>query len=254
MLLEYKGPRIVIQTKLLSLVHDSRQQRAIENRKKKPRSQTRYALRRANNIGLSFSDHGLKRKKARKGPALSGLSAIIKNLTKRENANKHKQTRRLAAEHTAPTTGEKGAHNSRVPDLCCRDGLGPLHGFPGRPVPPDSGRIQSGIWCYLGGPETSGEGGVRGLIPERHTAEKRSRTSAARSCHATTAPRFSRSSEAAVSARRHSQTAAGNCGRVQVEISRRAAAKQARKLRRTGLRDIDSSQFTSTGCCNDKRH
>lgn len=40
--------------------------------------------------------------------------------------------------------------------------LCPLLGFPGRLVPPDSGRIQSGILCYLGGPERRREGGVRG--------------------------------------------------------------------------------------------
>lgn len=53
---------------------------------------------------------------------------------------------------------------TRVPDFCCRDGLRPRLGFPGRLVPPDSGRIQSGILCYLGGPERSREGGVRGCF------------------------------------------------------------------------------------------
>lgn len=53
---------------------------------------------------------------------------------------------------------------TRVPDWRCRDGLCPLLGFPGRLVPPDSGRIQSGILCYLGGPERSREGGVRGCF------------------------------------------------------------------------------------------
>lgn len=36
--------------------------------------------------------------------------------------------------------------------------------LPRPPVPPDSGRIQSGILCYLGGPERSREGGVRGCF------------------------------------------------------------------------------------------
>lgn len=53
---------------------------------------------------------------------------------------------------------------------------------------------------------------------------KQSRTSGARSCHAT-APRSS-SSEAAVSTTRHSPRAAGKCGRVVVEITP-AGTKQA---------------------------
>lgn len=51
-----------------------------------------------------------------------------------------------------------------VPDLSCRDGLCLLLGFPGRLVHPVSGRIQSGILWYLGGPDRSREGGVMGCF------------------------------------------------------------------------------------------
>lgn len=81
------------------------------------------------------------------------------------NTDRHEKTK---AKTGPTTTGKKRTQIARVPDLCCRDGLGPLHGFPGRPVPPDSGRIQSGILCCLGGPETSGEGGVRGVDSGAH--------------------------------------------------------------------------------------
>ena len=82
--------------------------------------------------------------------------------------------------------------------------------FPGRLVPPDSGRIQSGILCYLGGPERSREGGVRGCFWS--SAESKAGRAEPASCRAT-APRSS-SSEAAVSTTRHSPRAAGKCGRV----------------------------------------
>lgn len=52
-----------------------------------------------------------------------------------------------------------------------------------------------------------------------NTAEKRTRTTEARQCPAT-APRFS-GTEAAVSTTRHSPRAAGKCGRVEVEITRK---------------------------------
>lgn len=112
---------------------------------------------------------------------------------------------------------------TRVPDLCCRDGLSPFLGFPGRLVPPDSGRIQSGILCYLGGPERRREGGVRGCFWS--FAESKAGPSEARSCHAT-APRSS-SSEAAVSATRHCPSAAGKCGRAAAAAITPAGTKQA---------------------------
>ena len=80
------------------------------------------------------------------------------------HACKNKETRTRINANIALQTGALGAEMTCVPDLCCRDGLCPLLGFPGRLVPPDSGRIQSGILCYLGGPERSREGGVRGCF------------------------------------------------------------------------------------------
>lgn len=51
---------------------------------------------------------------------------------------------------------------SCVPDESCRSGLSPLLGFLRPPAfPPDSGRMRSGIRCYLGGPgEEQREGGA----------------------------------------------------------------------------------------------
>lgn len=69
--------------------------------------------------------------------------------------------------HTCKHSSENGRPNSRN-DRRTRYMLQgwplSLLGFPGRLVPPDSGRIQSGISCYLGGPERSREGGVMGCF------------------------------------------------------------------------------------------
>lgn len=88
----------------------------------------------------------------------------MRNKLTNTHACKNKDTRTRTNANIAVQTGALRAKMTRVPDLCCRDGLRPLLGFPGRLVPPDSGWIQSGILCYLGGPDRSREGGVRGCF------------------------------------------------------------------------------------------